>query len=476
MQTTKIFKLLSVFTHQERQRFLDFLKSIYFNYNDDIIRCFVSLLPSLQKTNPVEQTELEIWKKIYPNKRFNKARFHRVCSDLLKEAERFLAYHKFAQNKSLQNVFTLQSMNEKRVITMLPHLLNQAKIQHSKYTLHDSEFYYQQYLIEAEQNNFEEKLNSRKNDKNLKSVMNYLDKYYLIMKLQCCCAILHYKNITNIDADLVLMDEILLHLKKTSYKDVPIINIYYHILLSQVEKDNEQHFQKLQQLLLENSKLFEKPLAREMYAHAIQYCIKKINDGSVKYQNEIFSLYKQSLQLQLIQVDGQLSPFDYKNIITVGLRVNEFEWTEKFINDYQKSLPKEHKENAYTFNMARLFFYKKEYDKVLNLLQQVEYNDVFYLLDSKLTLIKTFYELKEFESLTALLESFKMLLRRKKIISEQQRIIYSHFVQYVKRMMNCVNKKRALELKEELQKPHQVADIGWLREKADELLTIKNRH
>ena len=110
------------------------------------------------------------------------------------------------------------------------------------------------------------------------------------------------------------------------------------------------------------------------------------------------------------------------------------------------------------------------------MLQQVEYNDVFYLLDSKLTLIKTFYELKEFESLTALLESFKMLLRRKKIISEQQRIIYSHFVQYVKRMMNCVNKKRALELKEELQKPHQVADIGWLREKADELLTIKNRH
>ena len=66
--------------------------------------------------------------------------------------------------------------------------------------------------------------------------------------------------------------------------------------------------------------------------------------------------------------------------------------------------------------MARVYFFKKEYDKVLELLQQVEYDDVFYLLDAKVALIKTFYELEEIDSLVALLDSFKMLLRRKKIL------------------------------------------------------------
>ncbi len=475
MKNSKVFKLLKTFSHQERQRFADFLKSIYFNYNDDIIRCFAAILPSLQKTKPIEQTELDLWKKIFPSKKYDKAKFHRVCSDLLKEAERFLAYHKFSQNKTLQNVYVLQSMNEKRAMAQLPHLLKQSKTEHLKQTLHDSEFYYQQYLIEAEQNNYQEKLNSRKDDKNLKSVMNYLDKYYLIMKLQCCCAILHYKNITNIDADLVLMDEILLHLKNTSYKEIPVINIFYHILLTQLEKENEQHFQQLKKLLLENSKSFEKPLAREMYAHAIQYCIKKINSGSLNYYRELFHIYKETLAKKLIQVNNELSPYEYKNIITTGLRLGEFNWIEKFIVEYKNQLPIEHQENAFTFSMARVYFFKKEYDKVLELLQQVEYDDVFYLLDAKVALIKTFYELEEIDSLVALLDSFKMLLRRKKDIAENLRIHYNNFVVYVKKLVSTSDRKKIIQLKAELATSINVTELSWLRDKVEESLNNNKR-
>ena len=147
MQTSKVFRLLKVFSHQERQRFSDFLKSIYFNYNDDVIRCFAALLPSLQKTKPIEQSELDIWKKIFPSKKFDKAKFHRVCSDLLKEAERFLAYHKFSQNKTLQNVFLLQSMNEKKMMQHLPHLLQQSKINQQNKPIKITNFYFTQFLI-----------------------------------------------------------------------------------------------------------------------------------------------------------------------------------------------------------------------------------------------------------------------------------------------------------------------------------------
>ncbi len=473
MQNTKIFKLLSNFSHQERQRFLDFLNSIYFNQNDDLVLCFAALLPSLQKTKPISQTDLEVWKKIYPNKKFDKARYHRVCSDLLKEAERFLAYFKFAQNKSLQNIFTLQNLNEKRAMAQLPYYLNYAKQFNEKSKIKDGEFYYHQFLIADQRYMFDVNNSNRTDNKALIELINNIDVYYLIIKLQAFCAALHYQNVSNLDVELLFMDEILIHLKKKSYKEIPVINIYYHILLTQLEKENEQHFQNLKSLLLKNIHLFPQSLAREMYAHAIQYCIKKINAGEVIYLTEVFLLYQQTLKLELIQTNGLLSPHDFKNIITVGLRTNNHKWVESFIHQYKEKLPADHQENAFTYSMARVYFFRNEFDKVLQLLQQVEYDDVFYLLDAKVTLIKTFYELKEFDSLSALLDSFKMLLRRKKVISNQQRIIYSHFVQFVKKLSQGLDKKKAAALKDELQTATDVADIGWLKEKVEELLNKK---
>jgi hypothetical protein len=126
--------------------------------------------------------------------------------------------------------------------------------------------------------------------------------------------------------------------------------------------------------------------------------------------------------------------------------------------------------------MARVYFFRKEYDKVLELLQQVEYDDVFYLLDAKLTLVKTFYELKEFESLSALLDSFKMLLRRKKIISDEYRIIYTRFILFLKKLIQANEKKKLLVLKDELQNARQVADISWLKEKVEEMLSKNSRY
>ncbi len=471
MKNTKIFKLLSNFSHQERQRFLDFLKSIYFYQNDYLVRCFAALLPSLQKTKPISQTDIEVWKKIYPNKKFDKARFHRVCSDLLKEAERFLAYFKFAQNKSLQNIFTLQNLNEKRAMAQLPYYLKFANDFNEKSEIKDGEFYYHQFLIAEQRYMFDVNNSNRTDNKALIELINNIDVYYLIIKLQAFCAALHYQNVSNLDVELLFMDEILIHLKKKSYKEIPVINIYYHILLTQLEKENEQHFQNLKSLLLENGHLFPQSLAREMYSHAIQYCIKKSNSGAISYYTELFNIYKETLKLELIQTNGMLSPPDFKNIITVGLRTNNHKWVERFIHQYKEKLPADHQENAFTFSMARVYFFRKEYDKVLELLQQVEYDDVFYLLDAKLTLVKTFYELKEFESLSALLDSFKMLLRRKKIISDEYRIIYTRFILFLKKLIQANEKKKLILLKDELQNARQVADISWLKEKVDEMLT-----
>ncbi|MFM2049392.1 MAG: hypothetical protein RI955_1940 [Bacteroidota bacterium] len=473
MQNTKIFKLLDVLSHPERQRFLEFLKSPYFNQNDALLKCFVALLPSLQKTKPIEQNEQQIWKQIYPGKKYDKARFHRVCSDLLKETERFMAYFKFAQNKSLQNVYTLQSLNEKRAMEHLPHYMNFTYAQHKKNELKDGEYHYMQFLIEDQKSRFEVNLNKRTGDNNTTQAMLQLDVFYIAQKLQYYNALLHYKSINSTNAEIVLIEEIIRLIKINKYEDYPLIKIRYSILLTQIEFENEANFNDLKKLISVYDKKFKDEIVREVYSYAIQYCIKKINAGSQQYYREIFELYNSALNLGLIAHNNQMSHHDFKNIITVGLRVNEFNWTEKFIKEYNTQLPIEHRENAFTFNMARVYFFRKEYDKVLNLLQKVEYDDVFYLLDSKHILIKTFYELNEVESLTALIDSFNMLIRRKKIVSDDYRLKYSRFISFVKKMVNTNEKLKIEKLKIELENSKDTPDIIWLKEKMDELVKKK---
>src|SRR6185295_14912229 len=130
------------------------------------------------------------------------------------------------------------------------------------------------------------------------------------------------------------------HLRTHSYKHVPAVNIYYHILLSQLEPAEEKHFAKLKELITSHYKLFSLAELKNQFVFAMNYCIGKINQGKTGYLKEIFALYQYALENDLMLEEDFLSPWDYKNIITVSLRLKEFKWTEKFIRDYKNRIEK----------------------------------------------------------------------------------------------------------------------------------------
>jgi hypothetical protein len=196
-----------------------------------------------------------------------------------------------------------------------------------------------------------------------------------------------------------------------------------------------------------------------------------INYGKVGYQRYLFELYERSLPLGLMLKQGEISPWDFKNIVTVALRVGENKWVLQFINRYKNLIPPAERENAYTFNLARYYFFEKKFDKVLPLLQDVKYSDIFYQLDSKTTLMKTYFELGEYLPLMALKESFRILLRRKKVISEQNRVNYMNFIRITMKLyrVDVKDKKKLAALKLTIENSINVADKGWLLEKAQQL-------
>lgn len=166
-----------------------------------------------------------------------------------------------------------------------------------------------------------------------------------------------------------------------------------------------------------------------------------------------------------------MSPWEFKNIVTIALRAKEMKWTMDFIETYTAYIPARDRGNAYTFNMARYAFAAGKYDRVLELLGSVDYDDVFYQLDAKATLMKTYYELGEYQPLQSLSESFRILLSRKRLISDTQRTVYGNFIRYTLKLFRAdvKDRKKIAQLTQDIHKVKQLADKSWIMEKLEEL-------
>jgi hypothetical protein len=116
-----------------------------------------------------------------------------------------------------------------------------------------------------------------------------------------------------------------------------------------------------------------------------------------------------------------LSQWEYKNIVTLGLRLKENKWVRDFIRKHLHHLAPHERKNALTYNSAMLGYHEKNYRLTLKLLREVEFSDLYYALDSRSLLMKVYYETDDPETLLYHISAFKIFLRRNKFISDYQR-------------------------------------------------------
>jgi hypothetical protein len=279
------------------------------------------------------------------------------------------------------------------------------------------------------------------------------------------------------DYNLRLLKEISDHLKEHSYEEYPSITIYYQILMTFTDADTEVHFEELKRLLDEHTTKFPPDEARDMYAYAQNFAIRKINAGEKRYLREYFDLSKAALEKELLMVDGDLSPWTFKNLVIAALRVGEFNWAEQFIKNYKNRLNEKFRSNAYNYNQGALLFFKGQYGDALRLINQVEYTDIFYALDTRTMQIKIYYQLDEWDPMQSAIEAFKVYLRRNKTLSENVKLLYNNFLKYTDKLSRLTkrDKPKLTELKQKIEETKQIADLGWLQQKVDEKLIDNKR-
>ena len=458
---SKLPELLALLNWRERQGLKKYVSSPFFNENPILTR-FLDLI--LQGNSNPE----EIWGELFPGEPYQDPRLRHLRSELMRLVEGFLAFNEMRKQNGVQQTHLLRALRRKKAASLYEFTWRKISRKTSDAGA-GNDLFLEQYLLQAEHNTWLEHRSQRSGETHLQATVDSLDTFYLFSKLKYSCTILNNRKVVDVDYENLLLEEILLHLRKRSYDHVPGITIYFQIYEMLTEPEVDTHYHVLKSLLEQYAPSFAKNEARDMYAFAMNHCIGRINKGQSEYLGEILELYKQGLEREILLENGLISPWDYKNIVVAGLRREEYKWTGKFIRSYRDRIPEAYRENAYTYNLAKFHFYQEEYSQVLKLLQQVDYDDVFYNLDSKVMLLKVYYELEEVDALDSLIDSFRTFLRRNKLISAHHQRNYLNLIRFVKKLsrLRPGDRKKLEKIRSEVAATEQVADVDWLRGKLE---------
>jgi hypothetical protein len=474
MLSEKLISLLQTFSKYELNRFRKFLLSPYLNDQEDLTRLFELVNDALRKGDDT-LSALEksmVWKALYPKKTFDDAILRRLASDLTLLAQRFLV-EEARQQAPLNEALDLQKVLEKPelqkhlagVERQIQKLLEQSEGK-------STDYYFAQFRNHWNIFTRASKMVATAGyTEKLTAADFYLECFYLAQKLKLYIAWLLYRGFRVTEQEVPFMPGFWEYVDDERFDKVPLIRIYCKVIVNFTESENETNFQELLISLQQHTKDLTQADLRECYYMAQNYCALKINQGKTEYYRKVFDIFKSMTEVDLLVENGQLPEAVFKNVITASLGVGEYAWTEQFIQKYAEFLPARIRANARMFNLAYVYFYQKNYEKVIEYLRDVEYSDVVYALGAKSMLLRTYYEQREYLALDSLMDSFRIFLRRNKVISKNLKREYINFLNLVKKLttVTASDKKAISGLRRRVTETSHSMPKNWLLKKIAEI-------
>jgi hypothetical protein len=262
-------------------------------------------------------------------------------------------------------------------------------------------------------------------------------------------------------------------------KDQAVLHIYFKTYQMLTEVGQSDHYFELKSLLQQHLHIFPNYEINNIYKYLLNYCVRKINSGEELFYREIHELYKILLEKAILFHNGYLTQWTYINIITAGIRLKEYVWTEGFIYEYRTALLPEERNNVFKYGLSALYFEKQDYLKALEYLNTLAFTDSSYHLRAKILQLKSYYELEEEEAMLSLIEAFQKYISRSKNIPDYQKKANRNFLKMTKQLYKLriqqmtahrlVFERKRQSVKEELTSMEPIANKKWLKEKLNNI-------
>lgn len=479
MKDSKAYIALETLTVYELNRFKKFINSPYFNVNQNLIRLFELYNSEIraEDSTDIELTKEDVWIHIFQGENYNDTRLRKISSDFLRLLEQFLAQEQFENNPLHRANYLLKALNAKQLEKLYKGSVSTARRLSSQQLERTASYYYYQYQIEKNfyslSSDLEKKSKIKSNSilTNLEEIGGNLDIFYLTEKMRYYYTFLSLRSLTPLEKEVFPIEHIVSEIRKLDYENYPPLAIYYQIYLTFLDIDNDEHFYKLKELISKHLEIFPVAESKDIFEASLNYCAININKGRQDYLIQLFELYEYGLASGILISGEIIEPSNFRNICFTALRLGKYDWTDKFIREYSSFIEIKYRNNAIIFNRARLETYKKNFEKVIEYLREVTFEDLVYELSSKALQIVAYYELDEHEVLISFLSSFNTFLRRNTKITNRRKNNYKKLIYFTRKLIKLTPRMKTdiQKLQTEINDSENFADKPWLMEKIAEL-------
>lgn len=480
MLDSKIISILRKLNSRERNRFREYVRSSFFNKHKGLVKLcdyIFEYSPSFQHEHLGQKAAFEA---LFPDEKYSEQHIYTLASNLLELMNAFLSQLEFEENQMEQKRYSLFALRKRQESKQWHSVKKQYEIISLKKLKKDAASILESKMFHDELNAEFISKQLREEDQNLQQSSDLLDSYYFAEKLRLACDIKSRNLVIKANYNSFELDSIIEIIDRNydKFMRIPAIEVYRNILHF-FDEDKDIAYDKILTTIKSNLSYFSEAEIKTQFDFAINYVIRMLNKGEAKWYREFLELHRYLLKNEILLSDGKLPEWDFKNIVTVALRANETDWVEAFINEYKNWLPENVRENAYVYNMAAFCMEAGRYRESMQLLQKVDFTDESYQLGAKIILLKSYYELGEYEAGINLIRTFKRLVERSKTLSAYRQKSNLNMLKVAARLFKFqfefeyvgTAKIRRIKklIKTDLDTLEPVANHEWLSEKFAEI-------
>ncbi|MEL6863562.1 MAG: hypothetical protein AAFP19_04040 [Bacteroidota bacterium] len=461
MEKSRLITVFKTLSKKDIREMAKFVRSPFFNQQEQVVRFFDYLVECQQELKIIPNKE-QAFKKLFPNSPFDDVRIRLLMSALHKLIERYFIYSE-VEEAALRSKIHLAAVYRKRNLPKhFERTTRDAALLQEKQDCQDADYYMNIYQLQWEHYQYLS-TSQPTGELNLQSISDTLDTAFLAHKLRQTCFQLSHKAVYKSEYNISFLQELLRYIERKNFLEIPLIAIYYHCYHALIKGNQENHYEQFVQMLFEYSEHFSKSEFRDLYLLALNYCIKRINEGHEGYFQRAFDLYQKGLNNDFLLEDDRMSRFTYHNIVGAGLYMRAFGWVEGFIHNYKDKLARKYQDSLFSVNLARLEYNRQHYDKAMRLLNTANYKDLLLNLAAKTLLLKVYYELGELSLLESHLDAMKIFIRRKKVMGYHQSN-YRNIIHYTQKLttLNQYNKQERESLATQIEAEEILTERKWL--------------
>lgn len=462
----RLIKLFRKLSPLDQRRLCEWTQCPLFNKRPDVAALCTYMTANANRPEALKAEQLH--EAAFTGQAYQAARLRHTISYLLQTVRGYLAWSEWSGAPASDTApWLLQALRKRRLEFLFTHEEERASKALDAEPLRDASFHYRRYRLLQEKLEMSSR-SERSSRLSLQPLPDALTTFYLSDMLRLACVALTHQAVAGQSYRFALLDTMLEATDRENLLSEPAVETYFHAyqMLKNAGPEGETNFQRLKELLGQHAELFSSTEMRGLYLLAINGCIRRMNAGQRTYIREAFELYRAALTRGFLLEDGWISGFTYKNIIRIGAGLGEESWTSDFVEQYREALHPRERDNLYKYNLAYLHLQRQDYARAMPLLQQIDFDDALNYLEARRMLLRSYFELQEWQALDSLLLSFGAYLRRQKGLG-YHRTINEKLLYFVRKLVELQGAGHAgrSSLRAEIEQTTDVAERQWLLER-----------